>query len=140
MASMNRVEIIGHLGRDPESKFTAGGKQVVTFSVAATEKWQGGEHTEWFNVVAWEKLAENCARFIRKGSQVFIEGKLRTREYEGRDGTKRKTTEVIAHNVIFLSNSQGQAPAKPAEYRQEAAQAVGSDIYNGGISDSDIPF
>ena len=135
MASLNKVEIIGHLGRDPESKFTAGGKQVVTFSVAATEKWQGGEHTEWFNVVAWEKLAENCARFIRKGSQVFIEGKLRTREYEGRDGTKRKTTEVIAHNVIFLSNSQGQASVKPPEYRQEAATS-----FDGGITDADVPF
>ena len=84
MASLNKMLVIGHLGRDPESRYTGDGKQVATFSVAATEKWTGGEHTEWFSVVAWEKLAGICQKYLHKGSQVFIEGRLRTREYETR--------------------------------------------------------
>ena len=135
MASLNKLEIIGHLGRDPESRFTADGKQVVTFSVAATEKWQGGSHTEWFSIVAWQKLAEICIKFLKKGSMVFIEGTVKTREYEGRDGTKRKVTEVIAKQMIMLGGTQNAT--------QQPAQAASSTMpeYDGGaITDDQIPF
>lgn len=105
MASLNKVMIIGNLGRDPEMQYTAGGDAVTKFSVAASETWtkdgERKERTEWFNVVAWRKLAETCAQYLTKGRQVYVEGKLQTRTYE-KDGETKYFTEVIADQVRFL--------------------------------------
>lgn len=125
---LNKVFVIGNLGHDPEVRFTQNGKAVARFSVAATEKWnedgQPKERTEWFNVVVWGKSAENCGKYLAKGKPVFVEGSLRTRHYEDKEGTKRYITEVIAQRVQFLG-----AP-KAGESRQDAPPP----------SDDDIPF
>lgn len=119
---LNKVQIIGHLGKDPELR-QAGDTPVVNFSVATSERWndkQGEkqEKTEWHNVVAWRALAENCNKYLHKGSKVYAEGKLQTRKWEDKDGNDRYTTEIVAFNVVFLdpkgaSNSGGGAQGGP---------------------------
>jgi single-strand DNA-binding protein len=106
MSSVNRVIILGRLGKDPEVRFTQGGQAVCNFTVATSESWkdkdgQKKERTEWHRVVVWGKLAELCGEHLKKGRQCYVEGKLQTSEYE-KDGVKRYTTEVIAHEVTFL--------------------------------------
>jgi single-strand DNA-binding protein len=105
MASVNKAIIIGHLGKDPEVKSLDGGQQLARFSVATSESWtkdgQKQERTEWHRIVAWGKLAEICGRFLSKGKQVYVEGRIQTREYE-KDGTKRYSTEIVAQQVTFL--------------------------------------
>lgn len=107
MASLNKVMIIGNLGAPPEMRYSANGNAITTFSVAANETWtdqdgQRRDRTEWFNVVAWNKQAESCAKYLDKGSQVFVEGRLQTRSWDGQDGQKHWKTEVIAERVTFL--------------------------------------
>ena len=108
MASLNRVTIIGNVGKEPEMRFTPNGNAVVSFSVAANESYtdnEGERHerTEWFNVVAWEKLAETCNQYLGKGSKVYIEGRQQTKKWEGQDGNFHYKTELIASRVLFLS-------------------------------------
>ncbi len=114
MASLNKVMVIGNLGADPEMRYTANGNAVTTFSVAASENFndRAGERqqrTEWFSVVAWNKLAELCAEHLAKGRQVFVEGRLQTRSWEDKDGMKHYRTEVVAENVRFLG-ARGDTP------------------------------
>jgi single-strand DNA-binding protein len=122
MSSLNRVQIIGNLGKDPEVRYTADGKTVANFSVACGEKWKDSsghvqERTEWFKVTAWDKLGEICKQYLAKGRQVYIEGKLRTREYQDNDGNKRHSTELIASNVILLGNKpEREEIDEPAPY------------------------
>lgn len=110
MSGVNRVTLVGHLGADPEVKSLEGGKQVATFSVATSETWtkdnQKHESTEWHRVVAWNKLAEICGKYLKKGGQVYIEGKLQTRSYE-KDGVKRYTTEIVANSLQMLGKKDG---------------------------------
>ena len=108
---LNKVMIIGNLGKDPEMKYTQQGTPITSFSVAVSRTWKGPdgssqEETEWFRVVAWERLAEQCNEFLRKGRKVFIEGRLKTREWTGQDGQKRFTTEVVATSMILLDPKQ----------------------------------
>ena len=118
MASLNKVMLIGNLGQSPEMRFTPSGSPVTTFSVACNRKYtqdgQTKEETEWFNVVAWNKQAETCNQYLVKGSQVYIEGRLHTRSWDGQDGQKHYRTEVIASQVVFLdrkpSGGQGEDP------------------------------
>jgi single-strand DNA-binding protein len=104
---LNKVMIIGHLGRDPEMRYTPSGRPVTTFSVATSRSWKsadGEQHseTEWFNVVAWGSLAEICKQYLSKGRQVYIEGRLQTRRWEDDDGNKRTTTEIVAKEMVML--------------------------------------
>jgi single-strand DNA-binding protein len=104
---LNKVMIIGHLGRDPEMRYTPSGKPVTTFSVATNRSWQSSEgerheETEWFNVVAWGGLAEVCNQHLSRGQQLYIEGRLQTRKWEDNEGKKHFTTEVVAREVIML--------------------------------------
>ena len=104
---LNKVQIIGNLGRDPELRFTQDGTPVANFTVAVNETWQSRdgeprEHTEWFRVVAWRRLAEIANEYLRRGRQVFIEGRLRTREWQDREGNNRTTTELDAREMILL--------------------------------------
>jgi len=108
MAGLNKVMIIGNLGKDPEMRFTANGSAVTSFSVAVSRQFGGAdggerrEETEWFSVVAWNKLAEICNQHLQKGKKVYVEGRLQTRSWDGQDGQKRYRTEVIANEVQFL--------------------------------------
>jgi single-strand DNA-binding protein len=107
MASLNKVMLIGNLGSDPEMRFTPNGNPVTSFRMATSRSFldsdgERRQETEWFTVVVWGKQAESCNQFISKGKQVYVEGRLRTRSWEGQDGQKRFRTEVVANRVIFL--------------------------------------
>ncbi|MGH2459668.1 MAG: single-stranded DNA-binding protein [Chloroflexota bacterium] len=137
MAGLNKVMIIGNLGRDPEMRYTPNGTAVTSFSVAVSRRWnaqdgQQQEETEWFNVVAWSKLAETCNQSLSKGRRVYVEGRLQTRSWDGQDGQKHHRTEVVAATVLFLdSRPRGaEAPvgAGPAE-----------DV-DGDVDPDDLPF
>jgi len=113
MASVNRWHGIGNLGQDPEVRFTDGGKAVCNFSVACNEVWkdktgQKQERVEWVRVVCWGELAEACGKYLAKGRQCYVEGKLQTRKWADKQGVERYTTEVIAHNVTFLGGKGDQ--------------------------------
>jgi len=106
---LNKVLIIGHLGRDPEMRYTPAGRPVTTFSVATNRNWSsadGEKHneTEWFNVVTWGNLAEFCKQHLGKGQQVYIEGRLQTRRWEDSEGTKHVTVEIVANEAVILGD------------------------------------
>lgn len=113
MASLNRVTIIGNVGREPEMRFTPNGNPVTSFPVAVNDRYKSGEEwqerTEWFNVVAWNRLAETCNEFLNVGSKVYIDGRQQTRSWEGQDGQKKYRTELIASRVLFLDKPKGEA-------------------------------
>ncbi len=116
MSGVNKVIIIGRLGTDPETKTVSSGQAVTRMSVATSESWvdregQKQEKTEWHRIVVWGKLAEICSKYLAKGRQVFVEGRLQTRSWEDNQGQKKYTTEIIATNVQFLGaqNSDSQA-------------------------------
>ena len=133
MASLNKVMVIGNLGTDPEMRFTPSGNQVTSFRIASTRTYTTSEgerkqETEWFTVVTWGKLAETCNQFLAKGRRAYVEGRLRTRSWEGQDGQKRFTTEIVANRVIFLDRP-GVAPLP-----EEAEDAVEE------IQPEELPF
>ena len=133
--SLNKIMLIGNLGRDPEMRFTAAGRAVCNFSVATTEVWAdaGGsrqERTEWHSIVVWGKQAESCAQYLAKRRQVYVEGSIRSRQYDDKDGNRRTVTEVIAQRVQFLGGNK--ANAQPA-----AQPAAGNPP---PVDDDDIPF
>jgi single-strand DNA-binding protein len=106
---LNKVMIIGHLGRDPEMRYTPSGRPVTTYSVAVSRTWNtvdGERHseTEWFNIVAWGNLAEICKQYLHKGQQVYIEGRLQTRHWEDKEGQKRTSVEVVANEMMMLGD------------------------------------
>ena len=112
MASVNKVILVGNLGKDPEVRFTPSGRAVAKFSIATTESWvdqESGrqERTEWHNIVVWGKQAESCGQYLAKGRQVFIEGAIRSRSYDDKEGNKRYITEIIAQRVQFLGSGGG---------------------------------
>ena len=109
---LNRIEIIGNVGKEPEMRFTPSGKPVTSFSVACNSKFGEKETTEWFNIVAWNKLAETCNQYLQKGQQVFVEGRLQTRTWEDNDGVKHYRTEVIANRVLFLGKRKEDETTK----------------------------
>jgi len=134
MKSLNRVQLIGRLGKNPEVRYTSNGSAVANFSIATGETWTGkdgqkNEKTEWHNIVAWNKLGEICGEYLTKGKQVFIEGRLTTRSWEDRDGNKRYTTEIVASNMIMLGS-----PDRNNGASQEATSHEPSPI------EDDIPF
>ncbi|MEE2961293.1 MAG: single-stranded DNA-binding protein [Myxococcota bacterium] len=111
---VNKVILVGHLGADPEVRYTPGGQAVANFSLATSESWtdksgQRQDKTEWHRIVVWGKLAELCGEYLAKGRQVYLEGKIKTRSWEDRDGNKRYTTEVEARDIRFLGG-RGDAP------------------------------
>ena len=113
---LNKVMVIGHVGRDPEMRYIPSGKPVTSFSVATSRSWTNSEgerrqETEWFNVVAWGNLAEICKQHIRKGQQVYVEGRLQTRSWEDHEGKKRFRTELVANEMILLGDRRGASEA-----------------------------
>jgi len=126
MLTLNKVMIIGNVGTDPEMRFTPNGNPVTSFRVATnwvytTPDGERKQETEWFTVVAWNRLAENCNQFLTKGQRVYAEGRLRTRSWESQDGQRRSRSEVIANRVLFLDR-QAMAPL-PVEGAEEAGAA-----------------
>ena len=121
MRGLNKVMIIGQLGRDPEMRYTPSGRPVTSFSVATTRSWTSGdgdrrEETEWFNVVAWGNLAEICKQYLRKNQPVYVEGRLQTRGWEDSEGKKHFRTELVANEVIILGERRGEPSEEgPAE-------------------------
>ena len=113
--SVNKVILVGNLGRDPELRKTQSGQPVATFTLATNERWTGKdgerqERTEWHRIVAWGRQAEICDEYLSKGRQVYIEGRIQTREWEDKEGQKRYTTEIVAQTVQFLGSRGGGAP------------------------------
>ena len=147
--SVNKVILIGRLGKDPELKYTASGTPFCRFSIATSDVWndkasgERQEKTEWHNVVVWDRLAEICNQYLTKGKQVYIEGALQTREWDDQEGIKRKITEIRARDMVML----GSAPEGAAgQRRATAAEGVGgssvsaSNTSTSTITDDDIPF
>lgn len=136
---LNKVFLIGHLGKDPESRFTQGGNPVTNFSIATSEKWtdkQGNkqEKTEWHNIVAWSKQAEICRDYLVKGSKVHIEGKLQTDKWTDNNGVDRWTTKVVLRQILFLGSPQGQ------QQEQQHQGHSGQASEPPPIGDDDVPF
>lgn len=121
MASLNKVTLIGNLGKDPEMR-TAGENPVASFSLATAFKGKDGqEKTEWHRIVAWGKTAELCGQYLRKGRQVYLEGRLQTREWTDKEGVKKYTTEVVATNVVFIGKKEETGPVSHAYPSQTSA-------------------
>lgn len=147
MASVNKVILIGNLGQDPEVRFTQSGAAIANLRIATTETWNDREkgkqeHTEWHTVVAFDKLAELCKQYLTKGRQIYVEGSLRTRSWEGKDGQKRYTTEVRAQQILFLSSGGERGARAPgAAYEAPAgapAPAAAPDL--PAEDEDDLPF
>lgn len=142
MRGINKVILIGNLGRDPELRYTASGQAVANFTIATTESRtnKGGDRqdfTEWHRIVAWGRLAEICGEYLSKGRMVYIEGTLRTRSWEDKEGRKRWTTEVLARNMQMLGPS-GEKEESAAE--AGAGLADDFEIADSFGSEDDIPF
>ena len=152
MASVNKVILIGNLGRDPELRFVQSGQAVANFTLATNDRWtdrdgKPQERTEWHRIVVWGKQAENCANYLAKGRSVYVEGRLQTREWEDKEGQKRQTTEVVAQLVQFLGSRDGggrEAPARgtgggsaPPESEGDPGAGAGPGAARGS---DDIPF
>ena len=156
--SVNKVILVGHLGRDAETKFTPGGAAVTKFSVATSRRWkdqQSGEwkeETDWSNVTLWRP--ENLGQYLTKGKQVYVEGRLQTRSYDDKDGKKVYATDVVADDVILLGGrggegggsggggdySQDRPVSMPRSAQQKTQQQAPADDFGQGITDDDVPF
>lgn len=145
--SVNRVTLVGNLGRDPECRYTKSGQAVCSFSLATTEKWDGKDgskesKTEWHRIVIWGKLGEVAAQYLQKGKQVYLEGKNQTREWEDNDGNKRQTTEVVCHVMTMLGQAGGgggnQASGGSGQFPDSGSSSGGGS--NDDFEDDDIPF
>jgi single-strand DNA-binding protein len=138
--SVNKVILIGNLGRDPELRYLPSGQPVASFGLATTDTYtdragQRQERTDWHNVVVFGKQAELCSQYLKKGRQVYVEGRISTREYEAKDGSgKRYRTEVVAQRIQFLGGRRGGEQEEPTD-----TGASGADI-NPPLDDEDIPF
>ncbi|MGG1531418.1 single-stranded DNA-binding protein [Brevibacillus agri] len=130
---MNKVILLGHLARDPELRYTNNGTPVATFTLAVNRprtKEGAEQQPDWINCVVWQKTAENCANYLRKGSKALVEGRIQTRSYEDNEGKKRFVMEVVGENVQFLSpKNQGEQPEEPFSPKPPI-----------NISDDDLPF
>ena len=119
MPALNRVQLIGRLGKDPESKFTPTGKKVTHFSLAVSQRWKTGgetkEYTEWVNVEAWGRLGEVSQEYLKKGSLVYMEGRLKTEKYDDKDGEKKFYTKVVALSLQFLDKKDKEEPVMAVE-------------------------
>jgi single-strand DNA-binding protein len=145
MGSVNKVILVGNLGRDAELRYTPGGAAVAKFSLATTEKWNdksGGqqERTEWHNIDLWGKQAETLAEYLRKGKQVYIEGRLQTDEYTDKEGIKRKSTKVRCDRVVLLGSAGGGGRSAGMERGGGGAEMGGSSEPSEPLTDDDIPF
>jgi len=137
---LNKVMVIGHLGKDPEMRYTPSGRPVTTFSIAVSRSWNTADgerrsETEWFNIVAWGNLAEICKQYLHKGQQVYIEGRLQTRRWEDNDGQKRTRVEVVANEMMMLGDRRehsGQAQDTEDNDSEDQSEPV--------VDEDEFPF
>jgi single-strand DNA-binding protein len=144
MGSVNKVILVGNLGRDAEVRYTPGGSAVATLHMATTEIWndKGGqrqEKTEWHRVVLWGKTAESLAEYLKKGKQIYIEGRLQTRKWQDKDGNDKYTTEIRSDRVVLLGGGGGGTARPGAAPRAEGAD-TGDHAPDTELTDDDIPF
>ncbi|HTO55133.1 MAG TPA: single-stranded DNA-binding protein [Myxococcota bacterium] len=145
MASVNKVILVGNVGRDPELRYTQSGQPVASFSIATNERFKDRDgnwkdRTEWHRIVAWARLAEICGEYLRKGSPVYIEGRIQTRDWEDKEGNKRQTTEIVALSMQMLGRrGEGGGPSLGGD---DQSQAGGADPLSQAPSgaDDEIPF
>ena len=128
MPTLNRVQLIGRLGKDPESKFTPTGKKVAHFSLAVSNRWKTAEgeakdYTEWVNIEAWGRLGEVCQQYLHKGSLVYLEGRLKTDKYEDKGGETKYYTKVVALSMQMLDKKPGEEPVATVEEEQGEYEA-----------------
>ncbi len=148
MASLNKVMLIGNLGKDPEVRYTTSGSAVASFSVATTEKYKNKsgeweEKTEWHNVTLWARLAEIAGEYLSKGKTVYIEGRLQTRKWQDKEGKDRYTTEIVGEKMQMLSPKGDGGSRQDGGGRQGGGRAGGEPVYEdpaGFNADDDIPF
>ena len=151
MLGVNKVILVGNLGADPEVRYSSTGTAVANFRVATSENWtnkEGGKETrtDWHRVVAFGKLGEICAEYLRKGKQVYVEGKLRTRSWDDKEGNKRWITEVVAGNMVMLGQAgeAGGGPLASGALARDQAKGMGGEPVEGPPEpthqDDDIPF
>jgi len=149
MSSLNKVMLIGNLGRDPETRYTADGEAIANASIATSERWtdkasgEAKEATEWHRVVFFGRLAEIVEQYVRKGSKVYVEGKLTTRKWTDKEGAERYTTEIRATQLVMLSSKpSGESDAAEPTARSTSAPASGARRPAASMSDldDDIPF
>lgn len=143
---LNKVQLIGRLGKDVELRYTQSGTAVASFSLATGRQWKDSsgekqEETTWFNVVAWDKLGEICNNYMNKGSRVYIEGRLQTRKWQDNDGNDRYTTEIVASDVILLDSKNGNDNTPTDEAPRRSKPAPVKDKPQPVEEDSDqLPF
>jgi len=149
---MNSVQLVGRLGNDPELRYTQAGKSVSNFRIATNEFYGGNKYTEWHRIVVWGKTAENCAQYLSKGRQVLVQGRIQTRQWEDREGTRRYTTEIIAQRVEFLGGGKGQNMSQKQETKAEEVPEASIEpelseeaklllgIETQSVADEDVPF
>jgi len=144
--SINKVILIGNLGSDPELRFTPSGVQVANFNLATSESWtdksgERQERAEWHRIVLWRRLAEIAGQYLKKGSKIYIEGKLQTRSWEDQNGQKRYTTEVVANSMEMLDGGQAAAADVDMSYNNSRAAApAGAPVAAGAPGDDGLPF
>ena len=144
--SLNKVMLIGNLGKDPELRFMSSGVPVATFTMATNESWKDQEgnlqeRTEWHNIVAWRKLAEICGEWLKKGKKVYIEGRIQTRSYDDKNtGAKKYMTEIVADSMIMLDGKSAGAPQESSGASQESSGAASAPEPAAGASNDDLPF
>ncbi len=136
--SVNKVILIGNLGQDPELRYTSAGVAVATFSLATNETWkdQDGnaqERTQWHNLVAWRKLAEICGEYLKKGSRIYVEGRLQYRNYDDKNGVKRYVTEIVIDQMMMLDSkgaghSNGGSSVPPQQQSEDVGPEKGDDL------------
>lgn len=140
-AGLNRVSLIGNLGKDPEVRYTQSGTAVGNLRIGVTERRKEGEEykdiTEWVSVVCFGKTAENASKYLQKGRQIFVEGRLQTRSWEDKTGQTRYTTEVIANQLLFLGSQKDQSSGG---FSKADPQGMDEMPSGGFIEDDDIPF
>src|SRR5476651_77892 len=142
MSGINKVILVGHLGKDPEVRYLDGGVTVASFPLATTETFNKDgkkvEQTEWHNIVLWRSLADVAAKFLQKGKLVYIEGKLRTRSFEDKEGVKKYTTEIVAENFTMLGRKSDFDDNAPARTTTNTNGGTVTDF--GPAADDDLPF
>ncbi len=145
--TLNKVQLIGRLGKDPELRYTPAGVAVATMTLATNESYKDKdgkavESTDWHRVIAWRKLAEICGQYLRKGSLVYFEGKLKTRSYEDRDGVKKYVTEIVADNMQMLGGKtdSGESIPSPAENDYQPTSTSSSEPPVSNETHDDLPF
>ena len=135
---LNKVMVIGHLGKDPEMRYTPSGRPVTTFSIAVSRSWNTADgerrsETEWFNIVSWGNLAEICKQYLHKGQQVYIEGRLQTRRWEDKEGQKHTNVEVVANEMMMLGERK--------DYNKSSQEAKQDEEPSEPVADEDeFPF